>query len=175
MPTSHDIEEIGKLLIRYYIERRRYTVVETLVQLRPDLIEHLRLELVFPIPNLAQKIAAFKLAYTQRQIDFIGVWQADWKYRLHGYGCFLQNIQTGENFDWDMSDPMIFYRGEFESHLIWRCKNEKDSALIQDFIVWQRHNPDKILWDILVSNRIIEEITEHSWVLSDFPHHISLY
>jgi hypothetical protein len=49
-----EIIQIGRNLIRFFIERRRYTVVAALLELRPDLIDSEGLKNIFPVPNLCQ-------------------------------------------------------------------------------------------------------------------------
>lgn len=66
------------------------------------------------------------LSWTQKNIPQEGIWARDqqWQYFLHGKGCRLSNLATGEVIDWNSTsrfainiDPYVFI-----DHLNWRIK-----------------------------------------------------
>jgi hypothetical protein len=167
MKSKIDIVEIGKGLLHYYIERRRYTVILALLELRPDLIVGEQLQNIFPISDLHDKVDLFRSNEEQGLIQLTGKWGENWAYKLHGIGCELKNLSTGEIFDWDINNPLHFFEAEFEDHLNWRCLNEKDDILIGQYLKWSSEkNNFSELWNVFVENDLIRNITPYEWTVT---------
>ena len=53
-----------------------------------------------------------------------GIWhdseQNEWEYYLHGGGCKLTNVETGEPINWDAPNVNSFTQMFFERHLLWQ-------------------------------------------------------
>ncbi|MCA0457900.1 MAG: hypothetical protein LCI00_28295 [Chloroflexi bacterium] len=52
------------------------------------------------------------------------VWKGDWKHGVHGSGCKLVNLRSGEPLEWDGPNTEEFNIDWFINHLVWRLKNE---------------------------------------------------
>jgi hypothetical protein len=61
---------------------------------------------------------------SERKLPQRGIWrdseQNEWEYSLHGGGCQLRNIETGEPIDWDAPNVNSYTLMFFERHLLWQ-------------------------------------------------------
>ena len=66
---------------------------------------------------------------SERNLPQSGVWQDnednEWRYFLHGGGCRLTNIKTGEPIDWDCPDVNSYDRYKFFYHLEWQLTSSE--------------------------------------------------
>ena len=64
---------------------------------------------------------------SERNLSQSGTWQDkennEWRYFLHGGGCRLTNIKTGEPIDWDCPDVNSYDRYKFTDHLEWQISS----------------------------------------------------
>jgi uncharacterized protein DUF6896 len=168
--TTHliQIEATGKKLVNDYLKRRKETVIEILLEFRPDLIRQENLSNLFPIVDLDEKITEFVKKYTNGQIAFRGIWRKVWQYRLHGIGCELTHIHTKEHFNWDIGDPSTFYLTEFISHLEWRCLYESNKPNVATLLnLLKNYNLDvENFVRKLEREKVIHEIKPYEWKLS---------
>ena len=75
------------------------------------------------------------------------IWKGDWKHGVHGAGCLLVNLRTGEPIEWDGPDPNEFRIDWFMNNLIWRLKNESEDPYIKacnDWLSSQQTNVDTV-------------------------------
>lgn len=160
--TSNECIHIGQRLITHYLARRRETVIEALIDMRPDLIVLENLTHIFIISDLSAKIADFVKRYNSSQVHFKGKWRHDWSYQLHGTGCELRNDITNELFDWDMSDPMVFTKTEFEQHVQWRCKQDNQDKFVKAYLDWINNGHSiSEFWMSMEDSHVIQFINEY--------------
>ncbi len=72
---------------------------------------------------------------SERNLPKEGIWrdseQNEWRYSLHGGGCLLTNVKTGEPIDWDCPDVNVSDTFKFMKHLIWQFSyREKATKLM---------------------------------------------
>jgi hypothetical protein len=89
-----------------------------------------------PLPASASSEAeevweAVQRARSRHAVAQHGTWgeSDEWTYFLHGKGCRLRNISTGEVIDWDCPDVDAFDPYFFCEHLMWRLETEGESSL----------------------------------------------
>ena len=90
-------------------------------------------------------------------INDIGVWNkyGQWKYYLHGRGCRLTNLISGEIIEWDAPNITDFKPEWFLNWVNWVRKVNENYHDLSDSIVY------KILHQ-LEGDSIIERISPHS-------------
>lgn len=108
------------LLARIEIYVRRQTVVlAAMRELRPDIVARSRGELD------GQQVAALTRRYYRS--PQVGKWgEQQWNYFVHGGGCRLNHVVTGEPIEWDAGDLRRFDRYWFLHHLVWSFEHDKD-------------------------------------------------
>ena len=66
---------------------------------------------------------------SERNLPQYGIWrdsqQNEWEYMLHGGGCHLKNIKTGEPIDWDPPDLNSYDEFKFMDNLLWQISYPK--------------------------------------------------
>lgn len=152
----------------YYLTRRREAVVRAVLELRPELVAYMNLQMVYFIPDLDEKVAEFKANRDDGVIPIRGLWNENWEYEFHGIGCKLRNPTTLENFDWDMGRPDHFSLGELELYLDWCSTAPIENDGIKWYIDWisnQGGNLDKLI-DYMKSNNWIVEIDNGVWTIT---------
>jgi len=164
MQNNSSIINIGYELIKYYIERRRYTVIMALLEMRPDLIITENLQDVFPLSELEDKVKEFIEKYNKGEVHFSGYWNKDWLYKLHGSGCELKHVLTREFFDWDISDPLIFSKAEFQQHLEWRCLHNKDDKRLLFYLEWIKQNDISLFWDLMQNSKVVKSVSIYEYI-----------
>ena len=123
-------------LIAYFIERQRLVVL-AMVELAPAF-------LTVDNPNrlpidLAPYLDAFdarRAAMTDPDELHQGIWKHDWRYLIHGIGCKLTHIHTGEPVEWDAPDPLAFRFDWFWQHLAWRIDHEAGDPYVARCAPW---------------------------------------
>jgi len=70
---------------------------------------------------------AIQRARTRRAVTQQGSWgdSGEWVYFLHGKGCMLRNIATGEMIGWNCPNARAFDPYFFLEHLRWRLETEE--------------------------------------------------
>ncbi len=156
-------------LIRQFITRRRETVIEILVERRPDLVKGLELESILGVSQEENnaRVTAIREAVGDGTYQWSGIWRSQWKYRLHGNGCELVNLDTEERFNWDVGDPLVFFTGEIGSYLKWQAQAQPDNPNI--ITCREIINNPKILLLPLLNNLVEKQILAyqypHGWKL----------
>jgi hypothetical protein len=114
-------------IIIAYLNRRRATVVQIMIERRAPLLKHFGVDkaLKIDLEPYCREFYENQEAYTEQQR---GIWRAEWEHYFHGHGCRLTHMQTKEYFDWDASDPRQFEVREFAGHLGWRLQNEVEDS-----------------------------------------------
>jgi hypothetical protein len=162
-----DILRMGHQLVLDFLNRRKETVIQALLEMRPDFVQEFQMEGTFDVPDLQNKVKMFRQAYEKGDVKFKGIWRDIWQYNLHGTGCELISIKTAEYFDWDIGDSNLFFTGEFYRHLEWRCRNEAENTTIKSYLAWlqQHKGTHDILLDKPAKSRVIEQKGTHEWLL----------
>lgn len=64
---------------------------------------------------------------SERNLPRCGIWrdreQNEWEYSLHGIGCLLKNVKTGEPIDWDAPNVNSYTPMFFEQNLLWQISH----------------------------------------------------
>jgi hypothetical protein len=120
--------------IIYFLNRRRETVVQIMIERRAPLLKHFGVDktLKIDLEPYCREFYENQEAYTEQQR---GIWRAEWEHYFHGHGCRLTHIQTKEYFDWDASDPRYFRAWEFIHHLQWKIRTDphnSDIAILRE-------------------------------------------
>jgi len=86
---------------------------------------------------------AVRRARSKEPVTQQGVWgdSDEWIYFLHGKGCRLRNILTGEVIDWNCPNAKAFDPYSFLDHLHWRLETEGESILPR-IKEWVSRSPD---------------------------------
>ena len=82
-----------------------------------------------------RKMLQIAVRTSERKIHQSGVWfdneKNEWRYFLHGSGCRLTNLKTGEPIDWDCPDVNKYDVWKFMFHLAWQVSSlERAGKLI---------------------------------------------
>jgi hypothetical protein len=68
---------------------------------------------------------------SERNLSQSGIWRDnennEWRYFLHGGGCRLTNVKTGEPIDWDCPDVNSYDRYKFLHHLEWQLTSSEQA------------------------------------------------
>ncbi|MEM6283020.1 MAG: hypothetical protein AAF787_12560 [Chloroflexota bacterium] len=169
MTSKKELSQMCVQIVVNYLIRRRETVIQALIELRPELVYHHGLSKHYPIENLEAKVEDFINSRDNNSlVKPCGLWRNDWQYRLHGIGCELVHHHTQEKFDWDIGRPDNFIVGELELHLEWRCKTQQEAQEIARYINWthtQGGDFDR-LWNHMIVHRLILEVEPYLWTIS---------
>lgn len=99
-----------------------------------------------------QKMIQLAIQASERKLQQSGIWidseKNDWKYFLHGSGCLLVNLKTGEPIDWNCPDVNRYDIWKFMSHLMWQLSSlERTGGLISTRI-WASHSLEPLVNEI---------------------------
>lgn len=111
MVQTHNIED---LVVEYVL--RQQLVFDAIAELRPD---------KFAIEDKSisdHEVATLADAY--KHVPDKGVWKryGVWNYTMHGSGCRLIGIITGEPIEWDVPDKDVFEHRWFLNWCRWLKK-----------------------------------------------------
>lgn len=111
-------------LVEIFVTRQAI-VKKAMQELRPDLL--LRYD------KSISTIELIEIAKAYLGTPFRGVWQDDndWNYYIHGAGCRLTNMDTGEPLEWAAPNLDEFYDEWFLTWLNWYVENHEASEEIQ--------------------------------------------
>ncbi len=150
------IEHVFRNLILYFIERQRLVML-AMLDLNPIVLQG---AVNLPSLDLEPYIKRFhnKLGNLKQGESYqVGIWKNDWKHWVHGIGCRLTHIHTGEYLEWDAVDANGFDMGWFCDHLMWRLEHESDDPFVAQAAIWLGKSPSwKDIEPILESSDIIE-------------------
>ena len=128
MTTLCDAEDATLQLIHHYLNRRRTVVVEAMIHFRPNLVAAFDLQHKLGIDDLQPSMIRLEKEFRNNAEHFSGRWKEHWQYQLHGIGCEMVHVETGEHFNWDMGDPLVFSTFELFEYLRWyETKNRDDN------------------------------------------------
>lgn len=109
-------------MIETYIARQQL-VYETMAELRPDKVAMARF--------VGRREVSFEevlaLAEQYKDAPYSGFWDKHgrWRYLIHGGGCRLTNVETGEILDWDAPDREVFDQYFFVYWFMWSIQQEQ--------------------------------------------------
>lgn len=92
------LDSIKKLTTEYLL-RRKETVIQATIELYPYVIIGLGLEALIGISDIKKYHEFYEQFHQGKPIQYRGIWNGEWEYRLHGIGCELIHQQTKESFD----------------------------------------------------------------------------
>lgn len=109
--THQLIQEAVYAVLQQFVERQKIVLV-ALQNLRPDF---------FMPPKDYPRDEWQKLRCKYSQAPTTGLWgkHDEWAYRLHGIGCHLTHIETGEVIGWDVGNIKRFDMNWFADYLKW--------------------------------------------------------
>jgi hypothetical protein len=141
--SQEQIKEELRNALAYFIERQKL-VAQAMSELGLDLNEVAEFKSAAwssrpksnPVINLEEiqdsytrKLYQVAKRASERNLSQIGVWQDveknEWRYFLHGGGCRLTNLATGEPIDWDCPDTNSYDRYKFFYHLEWQMTSSE--------------------------------------------------
>jgi hypothetical protein len=78
-----------------------------------------------------------------RQVSQVGSWgeTGEWEYFLHGKGCRLRNVHTGEVIDWDCPNVLAFDPHFFLYHLEWQLETGFREDELRHTQQWIQQHP----------------------------------
>ena len=128
-----------KVLLREYISRQQL-VYDILQELRPHF---------FAVHD--KSVSGIDLVNLVRQgilhVPFTGTWQkyGTWKYYIHGAGCRLTNMISGEIIEWDTPHVTHFERLWFMQWVNWVKKvNNTYQSLSEDVVYGLLHQLEEV-------------------------------
>lgn len=99
-----------------------------------------------------RKLFQLALRANERKIPQSGIWHDDenneWRYFLHGSGCRLTNVETGEPIDWDCPDVKKYDTWKFMFHLIWQLSSLERAGKLISTHVWVGSSLEKLMEEI---------------------------
>ncbi len=165
VPRQSTIEDTVLRLIKLFIQRLR-VLQNAIWDLHPRLILRQK-----NITNPRERAEFIKNYW--RTTKGIGIWQNEWKYRVHGAGCQLINIHSGEPLHWDIGHRNRFDKSWFVDYVVWilnKAEREKFLApLLSRLDEISRYNVQEVVFPILndLSKKQVlsGEINGHTYVL----------
>ncbi|MBN1287057.1 MAG: hypothetical protein JXB47_16775 [Anaerolineae bacterium] len=131
--VADEFVEIVRNLIAYFVERQRFVALAML-----DL--HPRALAMGDKTCLGVRLHPYLKADDERRDNGtyaqLGVWKNDWKHWVHGLGCRLTNIHTGEPIEWDAPDLRTFTLDWFWEHLKWRWEHDTEDPYVRESLRW---------------------------------------
>jgi hypothetical protein len=121
MMESRDLH----LLIAEYVSRQQL-VVRVMTRVRPD-------KFAAADQNLSD-MDTLRIAEQYKTAPFSGLWEEHgyWHYTIHGSGCRLVNLITGEPLDWDVPDPLVFDKWFFRFWWQWLSKHNPETFNVDE-------------------------------------------
>ena len=141
--TQEQVKDELRNALAYFIERQKL-VAQAMTELGLDLNEvaefksaawssgansnkdDFQTSRTSPEPENAYVRKLFQVAKraSERNLSQIGTWRDsennEWRYFLHGGGCRLTNLGTGEPIDWDCPNVNSYDKYKFFYHLEWQ-------------------------------------------------------
>jgi len=103
-----------------------------------------------------RKMLQLALRASERTLPQSGVWRngenSEWRYFLHGSGCRLTNIQTGEPIDWDCPDVNKYDKWKFMFHLMWQLSSLERGGRLISTNIWARNSLELMLDEITIKD-----------------------
>ena len=110
--------------VKYFVQRQEI-VLRALRYLRPEFVLYNR-----GMVSLAVAWPTFK------RVEQVGIW-GEWHYFLHGRGCRLTHMDTGERLEWDLGSLLRFDKSWFVNHLEWQATHQPNTEV--DLIIEAFH------------------------------------
>jgi len=99
-----------------------------------------------------QKMLQVALRASERALSQSGTWRdgetSEWRYFLHGSGCRLTNMKTGEPIDWDCPDVKKYDKWKFMFHLMWQLSSSDRSRKLISASTLTRETIESLLDEI---------------------------
>ena len=99
-----------------------------------------------------QKMLQLAIQASERKLPQSGIWvdseKNDWKYFLHGSGCRLVNVKTGEPIDWDCPDVNRYDIWKFMFHLMWQLSSLERAGELISTHIWASHSLEPLVNEI---------------------------
>jgi hypothetical protein len=99
-----------------------------------------------------QKMLQLALRASERALPQSGIWQDrennEWRYFLHGSGCRLTNVKTGEPIDWDCPDVNKYDKWKFMFHLMWQLSSSEREGKLISTDLWLRNSLEPLLDEV---------------------------
>ncbi len=118
------VQSILHTIIERYTQRQSI-VLDAMRDLRPDMI--------LPLEGKVHPQTRAELRRKYIYAPHRGLWgeNQEWEYRLHGIGCHLTHVTTGEVIGWDVGSLKRFDWNWLVNYIIWLLKAEKNTAEMQ--------------------------------------------
>lgn len=144
--------------ITYYIDRQEI-VAQAITELGLDITTNFNSK----TPLEGDELEKLRKWSEQRsKIPSRGIWidkdGNEWEYFLHGNGCLLTNVKTGEPIEWDIPQLESFDPYFFHDNLFWQFK----STSRYDKVGNVRHRLTELV------NQLIEELIEDGKITKDY-------
>jgi hypothetical protein len=99
-----------------------------------------------------QAMLQLALRASERALPQSGIWRDrennEWRYFLHGSGCRLTNINTGEPIDWNCPDVNKYDQWKFMFHLMWQLSSSERADKLISTNIWARNSLEPLLDEI---------------------------
>ena len=100
-----------------------------------------------------KKVFQLALRSNRRKLPQSGIWvdseNNEWTYFLHGKGCRLVNVKTGEPIDWDCPDVNKYDRWKFMFHLMWQISSPERAEKLISTHNWVRNSLKPLIDEII--------------------------
>ncbi|HRF97836.1 MAG TPA: hypothetical protein PLZ51_21660 [Aggregatilineales bacterium] len=122
-----------KFLLREYISRQQL-VYEAIQELRPDFF-------IVHDKSISNE-DVLKVVRQYQKVPFRGTWQkyGTWEYYIHGIGCRLTNLVSGEIIEWDIPHITHFERLWFMNWVNWVRKANHTYQSLSEEVVYDLFN-----------------------------------
>jgi len=118
--------------------------------------DELRREIAKANDPRIQRMLQLALRASERALSQSGTWRDsanhEWRYFLHGSGCRLTNLQTGEPIDWDCPDVQKYDKWKFMLHLTWQRSSSERSGKLLSASTLTRNSLESLLDEITSDN-----------------------
>jgi len=99
-----------------------------------------------------KKLFQLALRSSERKLPQSGIWvdreSNEWIYFLHGKGCRLVNVKTGEPIDWDCPDINEYDRWKFMFHLMWQISSSERAEKLISTHNWVSNSLEPLMEEI---------------------------
>lgn len=121
-------------------------------------------------PRTLQKRAKFMKK--TKKMPYSAIWKKDWNYQVHGMGCKLTHILTGEPLEWDVDKMYSFDKYWFINWLQWRLldgKEDETVAQMKEYVEITANNNLQLvvfsILDTLCHKRILENYYYNRYII----------
>ena len=145
-----DLEEVGEYGSLVWSSNENVADAQLL---EDDALEDEQLRKIFAIAKRARA----------RRLPQKGIWKDknndEWKYFLHGGGCLLTNVHTGERINWNCPNVLAFDLWFFLDHLEWQLKSPDRKDKFQNTRYWIQTLAGTLISEMIEEGRINKNLT----------------